>query len=100
MYSVIFKSNGLAAKLFPLGRSVSQACWSCDRKISAIEAKNFFCPCERRILLPVNSAATYFDLLGVDANYTIIKKDLTHKFRQLMRRLHPDLFTLKSTVSN
>ncbi len=100
MYTLsAFLSRRLVALPVACGRSASSDCWSCGRQMSANEAKAFFCPCERKLILPANPAATYFELLHVDADYTLAKKDLTSKFRQLMRRLHPDLFTLKSRVS-
>ena len=75
-------------------------CWSCDRLLSNKESRSFFCPCEKQKILPSNIAGTsYFDLFSIDSNYDIDKKTLTKNFRQLMRKLHPDLYTQSSEVN-
>ena len=77
----------------------STSCWSCSRELTGQEAKAFFCPCKSKVILPVNQENNYFDLFDLKVNYEIEKKDLVKKFRTYMRKLHPDLFTLKSEVS-
>lgn len=79
--------------------SSSASCWSCDNKLTEQETRAFFCPCATKVILPVNSENSYFDLFGLNVNYEVEKKDLVKKFRASMRQLHPDLFTLKSEVS-
>ena len=78
----------------------NSCCWSCGRSLTKNEAKSFFCPCPLRKILPVNPVNNYFDLFNLDLNYKVDKSELTKRFRQLMRTLHPDLYTLKSTVRN
>lgn len=74
-------------------------CWSCKKELSDKESRSFFCPCEKDIILPVHEKNTYYDLFEILPEYDIDKKELTKKFRALMRKLHPDLYTLKSDVS-
>ncbi len=74
-------------------------CWSCRKELSEKDSRGFFCPCEKDIILPLNEKNTYYDLFEIEPKYDIDKKELTKKFRALMRKLHPDLYTLKSDVS-
>ncbi len=74
-------------------------CWSCDRTLSDAECKSFFCPCKKKKILPVPIRNTsYFDLFGLKAEYNIDKQELAKSFRQLMRKLHPDLYHQSSEV--
>ena len=73
-------------------------CWSCHRLLTDKEAKQLFCPCECKYILPVNKNVNYFELFNLDTNYAVNKTKLTNKFRELMRKIHPDLFTLKTEV--
>jgi hypothetical protein len=93
-----YKLKGLANQNFT-SFVLNYNCWSCQKKLTEKESRGFFCPCERDIILPVNVKNTYYDLFEIQPEYDINKKELTKKFRALMRKLHPDLFTLKSDVS-
>ncbi len=92
----LFYSN--CFKLSKTVFSLSTHCWSCKRNLDENELKSCFCPCSRKQILPVNLKSTYFDLFHLNADYKIEKHQLTKLFRQLMRKLHPDLFTLESEV--
>lgn len=74
-------------------------CWSCHRELTKKQANQFFCPCECKKILPISSNVNYFELFDLETNYTVDTSRLTSKFRVLMRKLHPDLFTLKSEVN-
>jgi molecular chaperone HscB len=73
-------------------------CWSCKRLLLDKEKKAFFCPTPCNAILPVNPTINYFELFNIDLNYNINATKITKKFRELMRKLHPDLFTLKTEV--
>jgi molecular chaperone HscB len=40
----------------------------------------------------------YFEIFGLSVDFNLNKKELTKSFRQLMRKLHPDLFAHKNEV--
>ncbi|RNA43432.1 iron-sulfur cluster co-chaperone mitochondrial [Brachionus plicatilis] len=71
-------------------------CWSCKKFLNELETKSQFCPCDKNVILPVCNKINYFELLNIDFNYDIDLIQLTKNFRQKMRKLHPDLFTMKS----
>lgn len=71
-------------------------CWSCNRKLNEKEYKSPFCPCEK--ILPTNKNINYYELFNLDIDYNIDRANLTKRFRQLMRKLHPDLYTQDSEV--
>lgn len=73
-------------------------CWSCNRVLNKNEIKSQFCPCTEKKILPVNKNLNYFELFNMKIDYNLDKSTLTKNFRQLMRKLHPDLFTQKSEV--
>lgn len=73
-------------------------CWSCNRLLTEKQSKKFFCPCHLKKILPVNLSNNYFELFDLNVDYDVDKQKLKSKFRELMRQLHPDLFTLKSQV--
>ena len=74
----------------------TSSCWSCGRRLSETEAKSFFCSCKR--LLPVNRNNNYFSLFGMKPDFKLETRELTNRFRQLMRALHPDLYAQKSQI--
>lgn len=92
-YKNINNSNNL--KLLILNYN----CWSCKRELTDKESKKFFCPCEKDIILPVNEKNNYYDVFDLKHEYEIDKVELKKRFRALMKKLHPDLYTLKSDVS-
>ena len=100
----ISKLNGISKSVrtanTPLAYSKCcySCCWSCGRSLTHNEVKSFFCPCPLKKILPVNPVNNYFDLFNLNSSYRIDKSELTKQFRKLMRTLHPDLYTLKSTV--
>ena len=73
-------------------------CWSCNRKLSENEAKSFFCPCPEKKIYHPDYTKNYFELFDIKPDYEIDKKDLARKFRNLMRKLHPDLFAQRGEV--
>lgn len=90
--------NGFISMIKHQTRTAARKCWSCERELNQTDAKAFFCPCEKNIILPVNNDVNYFEMFDLQPAYKIDKSTLTKNFRQLMRKLHPDLFTLKSEV--
>lgn len=79
-------------------RGSTKKCWHCQRDFTEVESKSFFCPCDLKKILPVNSDVDYFEMFNLKPKYKIDTNLLTKNFRQLMRKLHPDLYTRKSEV--
>lgn len=77
---------------------INYNCWSCTRLLTENEKKKFFCPCDSRVILPVHAERNFFHLFGIEIDYNVEESKLTKNFRNLMKKLHPDLFTLKSEV--
>lgn len=75
-------------------------CWSCKKPLNDLEIKSQFCPCDKNVILPVNNKMNYYEIFNIHTDFNIDKTELTKIFRQKMRKLHPDLFTLKSDVIN
>lgn len=75
-------------------------CWSCSKHLNKYEQKQYFCPCERQVILPVDSSKerNYFEMFNLQENFRLDGKALTNRFRQLIRKLHPDIFNTKSEV--
>ena len=95
--------------LLALNTSIKRAtllnynCWSCDRHLTDAESKAFFCPCSQAKILPLSTykagdERNYFELFGLKTDYQIDRQELRKRFRQLMRKLHPDLFAQKEQV--
>jgi hypothetical protein len=73
-------------------------CWACQkaRKSSSRCAENLFCESCGHIQPPAPKC-NYFDLLGIkEEKYAINLKELEEQYKNLMRRLHPDLFMQKN----
>ena len=75
-----------------------EKCWQCQRSIDRNESPSY-CPCEKHVLLPVRNEIDYFHLFNFPRSFEIDTKQLRQNFRNLMKYLHPDLFTNKSDVS-
>lgn len=73
-------------------------CWHCNHKLNEQERRKFFCPCESKIILPVEPNTNYFDMFDLTQEFMVDKDLLRKNFRQLMRKLHPDLYAQKSEV--
>lgn len=62
-------------------------CWRCSRTHEAA----LFCPaCQALQILP--SQIDYFSVLGIPCNPVVDEEDLTQRYYDLSRRLHPDLY--------
>ena len=91
-----FKLNGEVTRNLSSNKDTN--CWSCSKPLTENETKSFFCPCEKRVILPVNPSTNYFDMFDLNVEYPIEKKQMVKKFRDHMKKLHPDLFTMKTEV--
>lgn len=99
-------TTGQAGLLRPVGQGYSLGrahynCWSCSKHLNKFEQKQYFCPCEKQVILPVDSSKdrNFFEMFNLKENFKLDDKVLTNKFRQLIRKLHPDIFNTKSEVS-
>jgi hypothetical protein len=72
-------------------------CWACQKaRKSSRCADNLFCESCGNIQPPAPKC-NYFDLLGMkEEKYDINLKELEEKYKNLIRRLHPDLFMQKN----
>jgi molecular chaperone HscB len=64
------------------------ACWSCG---SALAPGTAFCPSCRKIQ-PLEARDDHFALLGVPRRYGVDGDELSRRYRDLSRLLHPDRF--------
>ncbi|CAF4441544.1 unnamed protein product [Rotaria socialis] len=74
-----------------------EQCWECQRELDRNECLSY-CPCEKRVLLPVCSEIDYFRLFDLSRSFEIDTKRLTTMFRNKMKYLHPDLYSNKSDI--
>ena len=70
-----------------------RTCWNCS-KPEVLDLH--FCDCGA--VLPPILNVTYFDILGVQMKFDLNTEQLTKKFRDLQRILHPDKFSQKTMV--
>ena len=79
-------------------KGISRECWSCGQKANSIE-ELFFCSTCGSVQKPAYEV-TYFELLESDGLFDIDIGQLGKIFRKRQKRLHPDMFSLKSKVSS
>jgi molecular chaperone HscB len=91
----IFSKN---ANLVNFSQKYNYNCWSCNRLLTNEERREFFCPCDKKKILPVNISINYFDMFKLNKYYDVDIGLLTKNFRQLMRKLHPDIYTQSADV--
>ncbi|XP_025077042.1 iron-sulfur cluster co-chaperone protein HscB, mitochondrial-like [Pomacea canaliculata] len=68
-------------------------CWNCGRTTDPSE-ELFFCKCG--VVQTPADGMTYFTLFGIDQNFEIDIKKLSEEYKNLQKRLHPDMFSNKS----
>ncbi|CAL8104602.1 unnamed protein product [Calicophoron daubneyi] len=80
-------------RLFHCTSLSSRKCWECGDVLTACDC---FCKCGK--IQPVGQTLTYFDALGYPHPCVEIEPhELTQRFREVQKRLHPDKFTQKSS---
>ncbi|KYR00979.1 hypothetical protein DLAC_02420 [Tieghemostelium lacteum] len=70
-------------------------CWSCNDTIKS--HKEFFCPICNKVQPPLEQFDIFY-LFDIEPTFHIDQKDLSHRFKQLQRQLHPDLFEQSSDI--
>ncbi|KAF2069367.1 hypothetical protein CYY_009311 [Polysphondylium violaceum] len=69
-------------------------CWSCNKNV--VETKHFFCPMCNVVQPPPQDNVDIFYLFDIEPSFHIDYKDLSHRFKNLQKQLHPDLFQQNS----
>eukprot|EP01132_Coremiostelium_polycephalum_P001253 gene1253-1580_t len=75
--------------------STEEPCWSC--KVTIGPDKKFFCPLCNTVQPPPIDNLDIFYLFDMEPTFLIDLKDLSHRFKNLQKKLHPDLYLSKST---
>ncbi|EFA84251.1 hypothetical protein PPL_03328 [Heterostelium album PN500] len=65
-----------------------KSCWKCKKSVLARE---FFCPLCNVVQTP-QQRFNVFEVFSLEPSYRVDQKDLSHRFKQLQKKLHPDLF--------
>ncbi|XP_023567416.1 iron-sulfur cluster co-chaperone protein HscB, mitochondrial isoform X2 [Octodon degus] len=82
-------------------RAASQAgnsaprCWKCGGPRGPAQGDGFFCP-QCRALQPPDATRDYFSLMDCNRSFRIDTTKLQHRYQQLQRLVHPDLFSQRS----
>ncbi|GAM20799.1 hypothetical protein SAMD00019534_039740, partial [Acytostelium subglobosum LB1] len=66
----------------------AKQCWQCN--ISVL-SKDFFCPVCNVVQVP-SEKIDVFEIFSLAPSYHVDQKDLSHRFKNLQKKLHPDLF--------
>lgn len=75
-------------------RYCTRPCWKCQRDIQT-QKEQFFCECGV-IQPPIND--NLFKVMDIQQTFEIDNENLSTRFKDLQRRLHPDKFANKSEV--
>ncbi|XP_023567417.1 iron-sulfur cluster co-chaperone protein HscB, mitochondrial isoform X3 [Octodon degus] len=84
-------------------RAASQAgnsaprCWKCGGPRGPAQGDGFFCP-QCRALQPPDATRDYFSLMDCNRSFRIDTTKLQHRYQQLQRLVHPDLFSQRSQL--
>ncbi|EGG15007.1 hypothetical protein DFA_09827 [Cavenderia fasciculata] len=65
-----------------------RSCWSCKMNV---EPKEFFCSICNVVQAP-HQRINPFDIFSIKPEYNVDLKDISNRFKQLQKKLHPDLF--------
>lgn len=67
-------------------------CWKCGKPSNKID-EIFFCKCG--VVQSVRDVS-YFEIIGIKDSFDVDTTDLSNKYKELQKLLHPDKHTLKS----
>ena len=70
-------------------------CWKCGRCVDD-NKERYFCVCG--VVQPPVTNRSLFDVMGVEETFDIDPQELSEKYRNLQRFLHPDKYSQKSDV--
>ncbi|XP_022115068.1 iron-sulfur cluster co-chaperone protein HscB [Pieris rapae] len=70
-------------------------CWSCGKDTTLVS--NLFCSNCKSLQKPDN-VDNYFKLMGIDESYDLDEEDLSKKYKQLQRYLHPDKYANRNNM--
>lgn len=68
-------------------------CWSCE-KVNCINTNPIFCMHCNTIQEP-NRDDNYFQVIGIEIEYDLDEGNLTKKYKDLQKLLHPDKFSIR-----
>lgn len=94
-YSVLPQRAIYTTPMLQNDHEEERKCWNCGRTTDPSE-ELFFCKCG--VVQTPADGMTYFTLFGIDQNFEIDIKKLSEEYKNLQKRLHPDMFSNKSKV--
>ena len=75
-------------------------CWKCDKTIELNRAhshtERYFCPCELKVVLPLEKYANYFSIFDSLPTFNIDNSRLKRNYLKLQYKFHPDRFSKSS----
>ncbi|KAI6649746.1 Iron-sulfur cluster co-chaperone protein HscB, mitochondrial [Oopsacas minuta] len=81
-------------------KSTKVTCWKCQKCIvlnpSHTYSRRYFCPCERRIILPYTKHTNYFEIYDSLPTFKIDVSKLKSTYLKLQYQFHPDRFSTSS----
>ncbi|XP_024516261.1 uncharacterized protein LOC9659858 isoform X2 [Selaginella moellendorffii] len=77
-----------------VGTSKQRQCWSCG---AAAQAEVFMlCPA-CKIIQPANRSVNFFDIFDLKKEFELDTGELEKRYKNLQKKLHPDLYSMKSS---
>lgn len=73
----------------------TRTCWNCNRPTDPL-LELFFCECG--VVQSLADDVTYFTLFNIKQSFDVDIKQLGEVYKDLQKRLHPDMFSNKSEV--
>ena len=82
------------------GDHMQISCWRCQKLIYTNQPlayiQKYFCPCEKRVILPPLENKDYFEVYNLAPSYHIDKTLLKSNYLKLQYTFHPDRFSSHS----
>ena len=74
-------------------------CWKCEKTIALNRhsySEKYFCPCELKVVLPLEKYANYFSIFDYLPRFNIDVSRLKRSYLKLQFKFHPDRFSNSS----
>lgn len=85
----LLRNNTIRNSLFRQVR-FSSNCWSCGKDVKTL-VSNLFCSNCKALQSP-SSKENYFQIMGVKETYDLDENDLSSRYKELQKYLHPDKY--------
>ncbi|XP_024525299.1 uncharacterized protein LOC9660494 isoform X2 [Selaginella moellendorffii] len=77
-----------------VGTSKQRQCWSCGAAAQAVVF--MLCPA-CKIIQPANRLVNFFDIFDLKKEFELDTGELEKRYKNLQKKLHPDLYSMKSS---